>query len=599
MVKDGGGNAVSGLGSGTFAFSLAGGTSAGTFNTVTETATKGTYTVSFTGTTAGTPSALTVAVGGVTLTNKPTITVSAGPVSGSTSTVSFGSGVVASGSGDLATIVVKDAAGNAVSGLANSAFSFSLAGGISTGTFSAVTETATKGTYTTTFTGIIAGSADTLTAKVNAVALSAKPTIAVNPGPASGTASTLSLALASVVSGSPDVLTIVVKDAAGNAVSGLSNSAFSFSLTGGTSTGTIGSVTESATKGTYKATLTGATAGTPSTLSTSVSGVRLAAAPTITVTTNTSSGQSPTIGAISPQTVADGGTGSFTITATSPNGSPLTFSLGTGALPGVTINAQTGVVTLSPSEWSGTAPGVYTISVQVAETNNPAQVGNATFTVTVGPSSTNQGSGITARSVTALGLTQSAEYYSNIIVVAYNKFLGRAPEPSGLAYWLNLMQNQGLSDEHLESGFIGSVEYINNHGGAGAGWVKGMYLNLLGRTPAPSEVQYWLNQLAAGMLTTDIAYGFAASRERESQRVNADYQQYLGRSALQAEVDYWVNAFLNGGSNEKVIAGFVSSQEYFQVHGNNVVDWLFEAFRVTLNRQPDAAGYQYWLSRLD
>jgi hypothetical protein len=257
------------------------------------------------------------------------------------------------------------------------------------------------------------------------------------------------------------------------------------------------------------------------------------------------------------------------------------------------------MLTLAPSEWSGTAPGVYTITVDVAEANNPALVGTTTFAITVGPSSTDQGSGMAARSAAALGLTQSAEYYSNIIVAAYNKFLGRTPEPSGLAYWLNLMQNQGLSDEHLESGFIGSVEYINNHGGAGAGWVKGMYLNLLGRAPAQSEVQYWLNQLAAGMLTTDIAYGFAASRERESQRVNADYDQYLGRGASQAEVDYWVNVFLNGGSNEKVIAGFVSSQEYFQVHGNNVVDWIFEAYRVTLNRQPDAAGYQFWLSRLD
>jgi hypothetical protein len=249
--------------------------------------------------------------------------------------------------------------------------------------------------------------------------------------------------------------------------------------------------------------------------------------------------------------------------------------------------------------WNGTPPGVYTVTVDVVEASNPAQIGTATFTVTVSPSSTDLGSGIAARSVTALGLTQSAEYYSNIIVAAYNKFLGRAPEPSGLAYWLNLMQNQGLSDEHLEAGFIGSAEYINNHGGAGAGWVKGMYLNLLGRAPAQAEVQYWLNQLAAGMLTTDIAYGFAASQERESQRVNADYQQYLGRSASSAEVSYWVNVFLNGGSNEQVVAGFVSSQEFFQSKGSsNIVDWLFADYRATLNRVPDQAGFNFWENQL-
>jgi Domain of unknown function (DUF4214) len=80
--------------------------------------------------------------------------------------------------------------------------------------------------------------------------------------------------------------------------------------------------------------------------------------------------------------------------------------------------------------------------------------------------------------------------------------------------------------------------------------------------------------------------------------VAADYQQYLGRSASQAELPYWVNVFLGGADNEKVIAGFVSSQEYFQAHGNNIVDWLFAGYRAVLQRQPDNGGYQYWLNRL-
>jgi hypothetical protein len=204
-----------------------------------------------------------------------------------------------------------------------------------------------------------------------------------------------------------------------------------------------------------------------------------------------------------------------------------------------------------------------------------------------------------ARSIVAVGLTQSAEYYSDFITAAYNKYLGRGPDANGLAYWLNLMQNQGLSDEHLEAGFIGSQEYIHDHGGSGAGWVTGMYVNLLGRTPAPTEVQYWLDQLAANASTADIAYGFAASQEREAQRVAADYQQYLGRSAGASEVSYWVNDFLSGGSNEQVIAGFVSSQEYFQAHGNNIVDWLFANYRAVLGRNPDSSGYQHWLNILE
>jgi len=304
----------------------------------------------------------------------------------------------------------------------------------------------------------------------------------------------------------------------------------------------------------------------------------------------------PSINAIAPPTVADGTTLSFAVTARSGSGAPLTFSLATGAPTGAAINAETGLFTWSPSETANDAPGTYTVVVVATDTKT-AQASSATVTITVGPTSTNQGSGMTARTSVAFGVTQSAEYFSNFITSAYNKYLGRSPDSNGLAYWVQLMQN-GLSDEHLEAGFIGSAEYIADHGGAGAGWVQGMYINLLGRTPAPSEVQYWLSQLAAGETTAAVAYGFAASQEREAQRVQSDYQQFLGRNANSTEVSYWVNVFLNGGSNEKVVAGFVSSQEYFQEHGNNIVDWLFADFRATLNRDPDSTGYQYWLSRL-
>jgi hypothetical protein len=125
-----------------------------------------------------------------------------------------------------------------------------------------------------------------------------------------------------------------------------------------------------------------------------------------------------------------------------------------------------------------------------------------------------------------------------------------------------------------------------------------MYQNLLGRTPSQDEVQYWGNQLKNGVAPATIAYGFAASPERESDRVNSDYVQYLGRNARATELPYWVNNFLNGGSNEAVIAGFVASQEYFQEHSNNIVDWLFADYRATLSREPDSSGYNYWLNKL-
>jgi hypothetical protein len=87
-----------------------------------------------------------------------------------------------------------------------------------------------------------------------------------------------------VASGGTDVLTVVVKDGAGNAITGLAGSAFGFSLSGGTSRGTFGPVTATATPGTYTATFTATTAGTASAVTATVTGVTLATHPTVQVT---------------------------------------------------------------------------------------------------------------------------------------------------------------------------------------------------------------------------------------------------------------------------------------------------------------------------
>ena len=126
-----------------------------------------------------------------------------------------------------------------------------------------------------------------------------------------------------------------------------------------------------------------------------------------------------------------------------------------------------------------------------------------------------------------MAITHSAEYYTGVITTAYQKYLGRSPDANGLAYWLSSMQG-GLTDEQLESGFLGSAEYIQNHGGAGAGWVDGMYQSLLGRSPTQAEADYWVNVLNGGTSTTDVAYSFAASPEREAQARHCGLYPVLG-----------------------------------------------------------------------
>jgi hypothetical protein len=237
-------------------------------------------------------------------------------------------------------------------------------------------------------------------------------------------------------------------------------------------------------------------------------------------------------------------------------------------------------------------------------------VGNHTITAVYGGTSAFQGGSASLTETVAQptpppaslpgvagALTHSYEFYNDFVIAAYQRYLGRAPAASEVNYWVSAMQN-GLSDEQVEAGFIGSAEYVGKHGGSGAAWVRGLYQDLLGRTPTQAEVDYWVQTLNSGSNTAAVAYGFAASEERETQRVASDYQKYLGRWAGATELAFWVQSFEHGYSNEDVIAGFVGAAEYYQNHGSSAGQWLNAVYQDLLARPADAVADNYWLPLL-
>jgi hypothetical protein len=240
--------------------------------------------------------------------------------------------------------------------------------------------------------------------------------------------------------------------------------------------------------------------------------------------------------------------------------------------------------------------GFYSVQVQILD-------GSEGDTVTAGGTATvNPGSDPLPPYLRQVAgdLTHSPEYYANVITAAYQQYVKRAPDGAGLAYWVDQMLNHGLTDERLEASFLGSVEYVRDHGGNGAGWVEGMYEDLLGRAADASGLAFWTDALAHGASPAAIAYGFAASPEREAQRVAADYQRYLGRSPDAAGLNYWVDEFVNHGqTNEDLVAGFVGSPEYFQVQGSTDRGWVLAAYQAILNRQPSGTEMNWWLEILE
>jgi hypothetical protein len=272
----------------------------------------------------------------------------------------------------------------------------------------------------------------------------------------------------------------------------------------------------------------------------------------------------------------------------------------------------TGTIHFTSSDGAATLPVNYTFvsgdhcvhafTVTMQTTGSQSLTATDTVTASITGSATTDVDTTSAPSASQLAfvanqLTHSYEFYSNFVVGCYQRYLGRTPAISEVYGWASQMVN-GLSEESVEAGFIGSWEYIHDHGGPGAGWITGMYQNLLGRTPALFEVAGWVQDLIHGASTTSIAFGFASSFEREADLVSDDYSTYLGRGASFAEIDGWTTDFMKGYSNESVIAGFVGSGEYFHNSGTDASAWLNAAYTSILGRPADQTAFASWLPLL-
>lgn len=204
--------------------------------------------------------------------------------------------------------------------------------------------------------------------------------------------------------------------------------------------------------------------------------------------------------------------------------------------------------------------------------------------------------GDAAFAAVANGFLSSAEYYGDLIVQDYQQYLGRTPAPSEVKYWVNQMQG-GATAAQVAAGFLGSPEYYGRAGGTDKAYVDALYRDLLGRGADGTGETYWLRALAAGAARADVATGFLTSQEREGLVVRGYYQQYLGRTAGPSEVAGWVGAMQLGMTDAQVVAGFVGSPEYYGRAGNSNKGWVDALYRNLLGRAADA-GETYWLQTL-
>jgi len=351
QAKDANGNNLT-TGGATVVFMQNAGAGSGTFSSTTDNA-NGTYTATFTGTTAG-PVILGATISGVGTNSTANLTVNVGTIAAATSTVSADSTQIASGHATILTLQAKDVNGNNLA-TGGATVVFTQTAGTGAGTFSAVTDNA-NGTYTGTFTGTTAGPV-TLGATVNTVATTSTAALTVAPGTITATNSTVTADSTQIASGHATILTLQAKDANGNNLT-TGGATVVFTKTAGSGAGTFSAVTDNG-NGTYTGTFTGTTAG-PVTLGATVNSVATTSTAAVTVTVGTISAATSVVTADSAQVAISHAT-ILTLQAKDAAGNLLT----------------TGGATVVFSQRAGNGAGTFS-----AVTDNANGTYTATFTAT-------------------------------------------------------------------------------------------------------------------------------------------------------------------------------------------------------------------------
>jgi Domain of unknown function (DUF4214)/Subtilase family len=170
-----------------------------------------------------------------------------------------------------------------------------------------------------------------------------------------------------------------------------------------------------------------------------------------------------------------------------------------------------------------------------------------------------------SRSQVASTFVSSSEAHGHIVDGDYQLMLLRAPDLAGRAYWVSQLDG-GAGNESILGLFGGAPEY---YGSAQKGrgddrdFITSLYLDLLQRAPAASEVAYWASRIASGTPRSQMGDLLAYSHEHHLDLVQSWYQHYLGRPADPSGAEYWATSLDSGSRDDAVLLNVIASDEYF------------------------------------
>jgi protocatechuate 3,4-dioxygenase beta subunit len=382
----------------------------GSGNTLTQPVTK----TNASGVTTGTISSsvaevktISAVANGITLNQTPSVTVTAGGVSASLSTLAATPGSISADGGSATiTVTAKDGSGNPISG---ATVVLAATGGSNTLTQPAGVTDA-NGVATGTLSSTLA-EAKTVSATVSSVALTQTAVVTVTPGSVSADQSTVAALPGTIQAGNgTSTVTVTAKDAHDNPISG-ATVVLAATGTGNTLVQPAGTTNAS---GVASGSL-GSSVAESKTVSATINGTAVTQTASVTVTPASVSGSQSTVGVDQASITAGAGLATITVTVRNSTGDPVsganvvlasTGTQNTLVQPSAPTDANgvaTGTLSSNKAELktiSATADGV-AITQTAAVTVTAGAVSGATSVVTAAPTSIAPGSETSTIRVTA------------------------------------------------------------------------------------------------------------------------------------------------------------------------------------------------------
>jgi PhoPQ-activated pathogenicity-related protein len=158
----------------------------------------------------------------------------------------------------------------------------------------------------------------------------------------------------------------------------------------------------------------------------------------------------------------------------------------------------------------------------------------------------------------------SPEYRVLQVQQAFERYLHRLADPVSLSNFSAFLA-QGGTVEQMDATLAGSPEYFNNRaGGTRDGFVNAIFFDVLGRPVDAATRLLYVQALASGVTTGQIATALLSSVEYAQKLVDGLYQHFLPPPADNSGRTALFNAFRNGSRDEDLIAILVESAEYFK-----------------------------------